>query len=177
MHVFSGLLIGRSAPLPTSTDGVRGYDPRVGRRTVGGGGATILPKEACGQINWEPWNHLKMQGEATPIRGNNSRLHVAGQGNDSRFDIGGGKSTPNQLLTSRVKRFYNRGRRNLTDGSPWVKSTLASDVASRCKGRQLWSRGQLPTTVEPDLIVTEMLAFPPKPSKNKNDCNLMRAIP
>ena len=32
-------------------------------------------------------------------------------------------------------------------------------------------------TVEPHLIVTEMLAFPSKASGNKNDSNLMIAIP
>ena len=31
-------------------------------------------------------------------------------------------------------------------------------------------------TVEPDLIVTEMLAFPSKSSRNKNDSDLMIAI-
>ena len=35
----------------------------------------------------------------------------------------------------------------------------------------------LQTTVEPDLIVTEMLTFPSKSSRNKNDCDLMIAIP
>ena len=34
-----------------------------------------------------------------------------------------------------------------------------------------------PTTVELDLIVTEMLAFPLKSSINKNDSDLMIAIP
>ena len=32
-------------------------------------------------------------------------------------------------------------------------------------------------TVETDLIATEMLAFPSKPSRNKNDSNLTIAIP
>ena len=32
-------------------------------------------------------------------------------------------------------------------------------------------------TVEPDLIATEILAFPSKPSRNKNHSDLMIAIP
>ena len=36
---------------------------------------------------------------------------------------------------------------------------------------------QLMSTVEPDFIATEMLAFPSKSSRNKNESDLTIAIP
>ena len=44
----------------------------------------------------------------------------------------------------------------------------------RERGRERWRA--IVTTVEPDLIATEMLAFPSKSSRNTNDSNLMIAI-
>ena len=127
--VCSGFLIGRSAPPPSSTHGVREHDSAPGETTSWGrhnltnkgprGKSTLTPDIAS---RWN-WRQLRPGGQL-PITCRRAE-----------------ETTTNQPLLSRVRRFYEGRRHSIANRGPQVKSGLTSKIGPRgttpIKGRRL----------------------------------------
>ena len=156
MHVCSGILIGRSAPLPTSMLDARGHDSAHGEMTSWGRHnlanesprvKLTLTTDIASRCKWRQLR----PGGTTPdyaLAGRGGRLLI--------IRPHAGETTTNQLLPSRVRRFYNRGRPHLANELPQRKSTITSGIAPGCKGRQLRPGGdgsRLPAMLQGDMIL------------------------